>query len=75
MYLDNYQYLKYKNAYLLIFLFIFSFLIRIPVIFVSGDITIENEWKTIVENLVTYKKLSLISFGDFFVPSVLKNPP
>ena len=45
MYLNNYQYLKNKETYLLIFLFLFSFFIRIPIIFIIGDTSIENEWE------------------------------
>jgi len=74
MYLNNYQHLKNKETNLLIFLFLFSFLIRIPVIFIFGDIDLENEWKILVNNLVDYGKLSLINFGDFFVPN-LSMPP
>ena len=74
MYLDNYQHLKYKETYLLIFLFLFSFLIRIPAIFIFGDRGLENEWLILVNNLFDYGKLSLINFGDFFVPNLFMPP-
>jgi len=57
MYFNNYQYLKNKEAYLLIALFLFSFLIRIPVIFFFGDTGLENEWRFIVNNLIDHGKL------------------
>ena len=57
MYLNNYQYLKNKETYLLIFLFLFSFLIRIPSIFIFGDANLENEWRFLVNHLTDYKKL------------------
>ena len=74
MYLHNYQHSKYKETYLLIFLFLFSFLIRIPVIFIFGDTRLDNEWGIIVNNLTDYGKFSLVNFGDFFVPSLFMPP-
>jgi 4-amino-4-deoxy-L-arabinose transferase-like glycosyltransferase len=85
--LNNYKNLKNKEAYLLIFLFLFSFLIRIPSIFIFGDTSLENEWKLLVNYLTEYRKLysilpSLINssslppvtFDDFFVPNVFMPP-
>jgi len=74
MYLHNYQHLKNKETYLLFFLFLFSFLIRIPVIFIFGDTRLDNEWGIIVNNLTDYGKFSLVNFGDFFVPSLFMPP-
>ena len=74
MFLNNYQHLKNKETYLLFFLFLFSFLIRIPVIFIFGDTRLDNEWGIIVNNLTNYGKLSLVNFGDFFVPSLFMPP-
>ena len=74
MYLNNYQHLKNKETYLLFFLFLFSFLIRIPVIFIFGDTRLDNEWGIIVNNLTDYGKLSLVNFGDFFVPNLFMPP-
>ena len=74
MYLNNYQHLKNKETYLLIFIFLFSFLIRIPVIFIFGDTRLDNEWGIIVNNLTDYGKFSLVNFGDFFVPSLFMPP-
>ena len=79
MYLNNYQHLKNKETYLLIFLFLFSFLIRIPSIFIFGDVSLENEWKFLVNHLTDYRKLysilpHLLNFGDFLVPNVFMPP-
>ena len=79
MYLNNYQYSKNKEVYLLIFLFFFSFLIRIPTIFILGDTNLENEWEFLVKHLIDYGKLYstlpyLLGFGDFLVPNVFMPP-
>jgi len=74
MYLNSFQHLKNKETYLLIFLFLFSFIIRIPSIFIFGDTSLENEWRILVNNLTDYGKFSLINFGDFFVPSLFMPP-
>jgi len=86
MYLNNYKYLKNKTKYLIIFLFLFSFLIRIPSIFLYGDQSLQNEWMYLVEYLVNYNKLysvlpSIIdsSFNQFnfteFLPPNIFMPP
>ena len=74
MYLHNYQQSKNKETYLLIFLFLFSLLIRIPAIFIFGDTDLENEWRILVNNLTNHGTLSLINFGDFFVPNFFMPP-
>ena len=74
MFLNNYQHLKNKKIYLLFFLFLFSFLIRIPGIYIFGDTRLDNEWGIIVNNLTDYGKFSLVNFGDFFVPSLFMPP-
>ena len=54
MFLENYHYLKNKEIYLLILLILFSIFIRIPVIFLYGDIALENEWLILVNNLTNH---------------------
>ena len=44
MFLNNYHDIKNKEIYVLTFLILFSILIRIPVVYMFGDIRIENEW-------------------------------
>jgi len=79
MHLNIYQYSKNKETYLLIFLFLFSFLIRIPSIFILGDSSLENEWEFLVKHLIDHGKLYsifpyLLGFGDFLVPNVFMPP-
>jgi 4-amino-4-deoxy-L-arabinose transferase-like glycosyltransferase len=74
MFLNHYQHLKNKEIYLLFFLFLFSFLIRIPGIYIFGDTRLDNEWGIIVNNLTDYGKFSLVNFGDFFVPNLFMPP-
>ena len=54
MFLQNYHYLKNKEIYLLTLLILFSFFIRVPVIFLYGDIALENEWLILVNNLTNH---------------------
>ena len=90
MYLNNYQYLKNKETYLLIFLFLFSFLIRIPAIFIFGDTNLEMEWKVLVSFLTDFGKLYSIlptsaiilnyplpsqNLGDFLLAPNVFMPP
>ena len=74
MYLNNYQYLKNKETYLLIFLFLFSFLIRIPIIFIFGDTSLENEWEILVHNLIIHGQLVYERFGEFLLPNLWMPP-
>ena len=74
MHLNSFQRLKNKETYLLIFLFLFSFLVRIPAIVIFGDTSLENEWEIIVNNLTNYGKLSLFNFDNFLVPNVFMPP-
>ena len=70
MYLNNYQYLKNKETYLLIFLFLFSFLIRIPIIFIFGDTSIDKEWGILVHNLIVHGQLVYERFDEFLLPNL-----
>ena len=74
MYLNNHQLPIKKETLTLILLFLFSVLIRIPIVLIYGDKSLENEWEIMVNNLVNYGKLSLFNFGDFFVPNVFVPP-
>ena len=59
---------------LLIFLILFSIFIRIPAISIFGDISLDNEWKIIVENLIEHKKFALKNFDKFFLPNLTMPP-
>ena len=74
MLLDNFLKLSKQDTLLLIFLISFSFLVRIPIILILGDVTLENEWGRLLHNLINYKTLSLESFGSFLLPN-LQMPP
>ena len=74
MYLNNYQHLKNKETYLLIFLFLFSFLIRIPIIYIFGDTSIEKEWGILVHNLIIHGQLVYERFDEFLLPNLWMPP-
>ena len=69
MLLDNYLKLK-QETLLLILLIIFSFLVRIHIIIIFGDAAIENEWESLLYNLVDNKTLSFEQF-DSLVRQIL----
>ena len=54
MFFKNYHYLKNKEIYLLTLLILFSFFIRIPIIFLYGDVGLKNEWLILVNNLTNH---------------------
>ena len=56
--MKNYHYLKNKEIYLLILLILFSFFIRVPIVFLYGDIALENEWLILVNNLTNHGVLA-----------------
>ena len=58
MFFNYYNFSKNKEVQILTMLFLFSFLIRIPVVIFYGDTNLEYEWKTLVDNLVEYKQLA-----------------
>ena len=74
MYLNNYQFLKKRETLALISLILISVLIRIPVILLLGDTSLENEWEILVNNLITHGTLSLWSFDEFLLPSLVMPP-
>ena len=65
-----------KEKNLIIFLILFSFIIRIPVLFLYGDTNLEQayEWRFLVENLIVHKKLVYQTFGDFLLPNLWMPP-
>ena len=73
MFLNNYLKLK-QETLLLILLIVFSFLVRIPIIIILGDATIENEWESLLYNLITHKTLSFEQFDSFLLPNLLMPP-
>ena len=74
MYLNNNQFFKKKEKFLLVFLLLLSVSIRIPVIFIFGDTSLEWEWGPLVNNLITYGILSYKKFDDFLLPNLFMPP-
>ena len=69
------KYLKLnEETSLLIFLIIFSFVVRVPVVLFFGDATVENEWEPLLYNLINHKTLSFEKFDDFLLPNLLMAP-
>ena len=74
MFLNNYHYFENKETRILVFLILFSAIVRIPVIFLFGDIALENEWKIIVNNLIEHRKFSFRNFDEFYLPNLYMPP-
>ena len=74
MFRYNYHPLKNKERSTLIFLILFSALVRIPVILTLGDTGLEHEWKTIIENLTKHGVFSNKNFDGFLIPNLFMPP-
>ena len=78
MYLNNYQYLKKTLNTKFILLIFLSILIRIPVILIYGDTSLENEWKVLVNNLIINKTLAFDyldpTLDKFLLPNIWMPP-
>ena len=68
MFQNNYHPLKNKERSTLIFLILLSALIRVSVILTLGDVGLEHEWKTIIENLTKHGVFSNKNFDGFLMP-------
>jgi len=73
-YLNNNQFFKKKETFVLIFLVLLSVLIRIPIIFIFGDINLDWEWGQLVNNLIAHDTLSYRKFDDFLLPNLFMPP-
>jgi len=62
MHLNNYQFLKKREVFIVISLILISIAARIPVILILGDTSLENEWGVLVKNLINYEILALKNF-------------
>tara|TARA_B100000686_G_C16779852_1_gene971070 strand:- start:340 stop:1593 length:1254 start_codon:yes stop_codon:yes gene_type:complete len=74
MFLKNYHHFENKETTMLMVIILFSFLIRIPVILIYGDTSLENEWKIIVENLVEHEILAFRNFDGYLLPNLYMPP-
>ena len=75
MFLNNYHQLKSKEIYVLIFLILFSAFIRIPVISIYGDSSLEHEWELLVNNLIEHGQLVYEIFDNGMLLPNLWMPP
>ena len=74
MFLNNNQFSKKKETFVLISLILISVLIRIPVILILGDTSLEHEWKILVNNLIENGILSYMNFDGFLLPNLWMPP-
>jgi len=74
MYLNDNQYLKRKEVPVVIMLVLFSAVIRIPIILIYGDTSLENEWDILVNNLINHGTLALKNFDGFLLPNLWMPP-
>ena len=71
---ENFRKLEKKEVSIIIFLLLLSIFIRIPVIFIYGDTSLDHEWKHLVQNLIAHKQLVYESFDDFLLPNIWMPP-
>ena len=67
MFVKNFQQLKNSQLSTVVFLFLISFFIRIPIIIIFGDEGLDYEWKNLVYNLVHNGKLVWQTFENGFL--------
>jgi len=75
MFLNSYHQSENKEIYVLVLLILFSIIIRIPVILIYGDTSLENEWQLLVYNLIENGKLVYETFDNGFLLPNLWMPP
>jgi 4-amino-4-deoxy-L-arabinose transferase-like glycosyltransferase len=75
MFLNNYHQSKNKEIYVLILLILFSIVLRIPVILLYGDTSLEHEWQYLVNNLIQHGKLVYETFDSGYLLPNLWMPP
>jgi len=74
MFLDNYHHIRNKEIYVVIFLILFSIIIRLPVVFMFGDSNIENEWGSLYKNLIIHGRLIYENFDSALLPNLWMPP-
>ena len=62
------------KIYFLPWLIVFSFILRLATVYFVSDINIENEWGSLLGNLVKYKSFSYHTFNGQLIPSVFVPP-
>ena len=63
-----------QNNYLIYSLILITFLSRLFMVFFLRDTHLENEWQTLLNNLINYKSYSFYSFQDQLIPSAYMPP-
>jgi hypothetical protein len=74
MFLNNYHQIKNKEIYVILFLILFSIIIRFPAVFMFGDTNIENEWGNLYKNLIIHGKLIYENFDGILLPNLWMPP-
>ena len=69
----NYHFFKNKEINIVVFLFLFSFFLRMPVALLFGDQGLENEWEGLVYNLIVHGKLAL-DLDGLLLPNLYMPP-
>ena len=65
---------KKFDLFVIIFLFLITFLFRIPLIEIYGDTSLEYEWGKLVKNLVENNQLVLRTIDGFLLPNLWMPP-
>ena len=63
-----------QNNYLIFSLILITFLSRLFMVFFLRDTHLENEWQTLLNNLINYKSYSFYTFKDQLIPSAYMPP-
>ena len=78
MLFDNYYHSKNKETHLLTLLILVSIFIRVPVIFLYGDTSLQNEWRLLVDSLTDHGVLAFDyhdgSLAKFLFPNLYVPP-
>ena len=74
MLLKIYHQLQNKEAVTIITLILLSVFLRIRVVLIYGDTSLDHEWKHLVQNLIVHGQLVYESFDDFLLPNLWMPP-
>ena len=78
MLIKKFNYLKNKEIYLITLLVLFSFFVRVPVVYILGDKGLENEWIVLINNLINYGTLAWeyhdAHLSKFLFPNIYMPP-
>tara|TARA_B100000029_G_scaffold509958_1_gene600333 strand:+ start:12318 stop:13619 length:1302 start_codon:yes stop_codon:yes gene_type:complete len=74
MLLKIYHQLKNRETGTIITLILLSVFLRIPVVLIYGDTSLDHEWKHLVQNLIVHGQLVYENFDDFLLPNLWMPP-